>query len=461
MIRILFFLLIASSLNGQSEDKDAIFVRSVYDHILTEGSCYDWLHSLTKDIGPRFSGTDGATQAVAFTDSIFQSLEADQVIKQAVLVPKWQRGEPEIASIVKQDGQSISLNTIALGGSVSTGPDGITGKVIEVHSLDTLEVLGPEKIKDKIVFFNRPMDPKYIRTFYAYGSAVDQRVFGASRAAKQGAKAALVRSMTTLHDDAPHTGTMYYEPDVPKKIPSFAISTNDANRLSKLLKEKEQTVYMKNNSVMLDSVISYNVVAEITGSEFPDEIILIGGHLDSWDVGEGAHDDGSGCMQTIQVMETLKALNYQPKRTLRFVMFMNEEFGLSGGREYARLSNENNEFHLAAIESDAGGFTPRGFSCEATDSVFTKLYRGINQFLPVLETYDLYLKKGGSGADIGPLKSQNGLLIGLRPDSQRYFDYHHTKNDVFEAVNERELKLGAAAMTSLVYLIDQHGLHGE
>lgn len=446
---------------AQDNDRDAIFVKSIYDHILTKGSCYDWLHTLTKDIGPRFSGTEGAAIAVEYTDSLFASLGADKVFRQAMQVPNWKRGEAEFAKVILENGEEIELNTVALGGSVSTGPDGLESEVVEVFSLDTLELLGPEVLEDKIVFFNRPMDPTFIRTFYAYGSAVDQRVFGASRAAKQGAKAALVRSMTTLHDDVPHTGTMYYEPDIPKKIPSFAISTNDANMLSSILSENNPKVFMKNNSVWMDSVESYNVVAEIKGSEFPDEIILVGGHLDSWDLGEGAHDDGSGCMQSIQVMETLKALNYQPKRTIRIVMFMNEEFGLSGGRAYAKASNENNEFHLAAIESDAGGFSPRGFSCEASDSVFTNLYRGLNKFLPVLERYDLYLKIGGSGADIGPLKSQNGLLIGLRPDSQRYFDFHHTRNDVFEAVNERELKLGAAAMTALVYLIDQHGLEGE
>jgi len=461
MFRILFLLCFVGTIQAQNEDNDAIFVRSIYDHILTEGSCYSWLHTLTKDIGPRFAGTEGAANAVIFTDSIFTSLGVDKVFKQDVRVPNWKRGDAELAHILMPDGQKIDLNTVALGGSVSTGSSGLSGNVIEVFSLDTLEQMGPDLLKDKIVFFNRPMDPTYIRTFYAYGSAVDQRVFGASRAAKQGAKAAIVRSMTTLQDDTPHTGTMYYEPDVPKKIPSFAISTNDANQLSKLLKETDLKIYMKNNSVMLDSLDSYNVIAEIKGSEFPDEIILIGGHLDSWDIGEGAHDDGSGCMQSIQVAETLISLDYKPKRTLRFVMFMNEEFGLTGGRAYAKISNEKEEYHLASLESDSGGFTPRGFSCEATDSMFTQLYRGLNAFLPVLETYDLYLKKGGSGADIGPLKSQNGLLIGLRPDSQRYFDYHHTKNDVFEAVNERELKLGAAAMTSLVYLIDQHGLDGK
>jgi len=447
------------SLMAQTDESDAILVRQIYDDVLTQGSCYEWLHDLTKDIGPRFSGTEGAERAVNYTSEILKSLKIDQVRLQDVKVQAWDRGDfTEVACVNHPDGTKV-YPSLALGGSVGTRKKGVKGELVEVFSLDTLELLGEAGLKDKIVFFNRPMDPTQIRTFNAYGGAVDQRVYGATRAAKYGAKAAIIRSMTTLHDDAPHTGTMYYEPTTPKKIPGIAISTNAAEELSSLLdSQRKVEICVKNSSSQLDSVMSHNVIGEIVGSEFPDEIILIGGHLDSWDVGEGAHDDGSGCVHALQVIETLKRINYKPKHTIRCVMFMNEENGLAGGRKYAAESDAAGEFHMAAIESDSGGFTPRGFSCDADTSVFKKYFRDLNGFLPILENYDLFLKKGGSGADISPLKSQKGLLIGLRPDSQRYFDYHHTELDVFEVVNERELKLGAAAMTSLVYLIDKYGI---
>ena len=328
---------------------------------------------------------------------------------------------------------------------------------MEVFGLDTLELLGREHLENKVVFFNRPMDPKKIQTGHAYGEAVDQRVHGAARAGKYGASAVLVRSVTLQQDNLPHTGTQTYAEGVPQ-IPSLAISTNDANTLSQLMKEQAVDAYIKNDPQMLDSVQSYNVIAEIKGSTYPDEIILVGGHLDSWDVGGGAHDDGSGCVHAMQVFETLQALDYKPLRTLRCVLFMNEENGLGGGKAYANASNNKGEYHLAAIESDAGGFSPRGFGCSAHPSVFKPYLAQLQQLEEFLEPYDLYIKAGGGGADINPLKSQKGILIGLRPDSSRYFDFHHTSADVFENVSVRELRLGAAAMTSLVYLIDQIGL---
>lgn len=455
----LLTLFCSSNLFSQSDEKDALMVKNIYNEILTHGSCYQWLFELTKEVGPRFTGTQGAANAVEYTAGIMESLNLDQVLKQEVMVPSWDRGDHTEVMHVNHPKGAIVLPSLALGGSVATAKDGVEGEIIEVFSLDTLDILGERVLKDKIVFFNRPMDPTQIRTFNAYGGAVDQRVYGATRAGKYGAKAAIIRSMTTLIDDAPHTGTMYYDPAIESQIPGIAISTRAAEALGDMIEKGHiPKIRVTNSSKKLDSVLSYNVIGEIKGSEFPDEIILVGGHLDSWDVGEGAHDDGSGCVHALQVMETFQKLNYQPKRTIRCVMFMNEENGLAGGRKYAEISNAKGEFHMAAIESDAGGFTPRGFSCDADTSVFKHFYRDLNDFLPILETYDLYLKKGGSGADISPLKSQKGLLIGFRPDSQRYFDFHHTKNDVFEVVNERELKLGAAAMTALVYLIDNYGI---
>lgn len=459
LILLLCTIISITDLFGQEEkNDDAFFIRSIYDSALTKGQCYNWLTHLTTKIGGRLAGSPQAAAAVEYTRQMLDTLNLDTVWLQPCMVPHWVRGEKEQVRVVNSEAMgSLNLKALALGNSVGTPKDGITANVIEVKSLDEVEQLGKENIEGKIVFFNRPMDPKQIRTFNAYGGAVDQRVFGASKAAQFGAVAVLVRSMTTRLDDFPHTGVLVYDEEI-EKIPALAISTNDSELLSSLLKKESIRVFMKANCEKLEDVQSYNVVGEINGSEYPDEIILIGGHLDSWDVGSGAHDDGAGCVHAMDVLQIIKRLNYQPKRTIRCVLFMNEENGLAGGLEYAKVSKNKEEFHLAAIESDAGGFTPRGFSCDGADSIFTEKFKKVIEWLPLLEAYGLSLSKGGSGADIGPLKSQNGLLFGFRPDSQRYFDYHHTEIDSIDAVNKRELELGAAAITSLVYLIDKYGL---
>jgi hypothetical protein len=214
--------------------------------------------------------------------------------------------------------------------------------------------------------------------------------------------------------------------------------------------------YFKQNCKQLKDVQSYNVIGEITGSQFPNEIIVVGGHLDSWDLGDGSHDDGAGCVQSMDVLRLLKETGIRPKRTIRVVLFMNEENGLRGGRKYAEVAKKKGEKHIFALESDSGGFTPRGFSFSGPDYKINQILKWKFLFEPYLIHY---FKKGGSGADIGPLKNDAIVLAGLRPDSQRYFDHHHAANDTFDAVNKRELELGAATMTSLVYLIDKYGFN--
>ncbi len=444
-------------LQGQ-DDKDALFIKSIHNQILTEGSCYSWLEHLSEEIGGRLAGSEGADKSVEYTREVL-SQYADTAYLQPCQVPYWVRGDTEIVQIKSTKGHlTIDIGGLALGNSVGTGSDGIQAEVVEVKTLDEVRALGIEGISGKIVFYNRPMDPTQIRTFYAYGGAVDQRVNGPAVAAEYGAIGTIVRSMTTALDDNPHTGVTRYKDGGPQ-IPAIAISTQDANLLHEMMEEEPVDIYMYTNCRMEDeSKLSYNVIAEIKGSTHPDEIILVGGHMDSWDVGGGAHDDGAGCVHSMQVLETLKKLDYQPKRTLRCVLFMNEENGLGGGRAYAEASSANGEWHMAAIESDAGGFTPRGFSCDATDERFPGFYRQLLKWNDLLAPYYLGFTKGGSGADISPLKGQKGLLMGFRPDSQRYFDYHHTAVDRIDAVNERELKLGAAAITSMVYLLDNYGL---
>ena len=464
LIRALLTLLSCSVLlfsgNTQS-DEDAFFIKKIYNTALTEGACYPWLYEMTTKIGGRLSGSPQAAAAVEYTRQELEKLSVDTVYLQPCIVPHWVRGDKEQVRVVNSNALgSMDLNAVALGNSIATPKHGITAEIVEVQSLDEVEELGKAGLEGKIVFFNRPMDPTQLNTFAAYGGAVDQRYSGPQKAAKYGAVAALVRSMTTRLDDIPHTGTTAYDPDG-INIPAVSVSTNHAEVLSDLLETEAVQVHIKTTCENLPPQLSHNVIAEIKGSEFPDEIILVGGHLDSWDLGQGAHDDGAGCVQSMDVMQLIKRTGYQPKRTIRCVLFMNEENGQAGAQEYNRISNKHSEFHLAAIESDRGGFTPRGFTADGDKSIFTKRYKQVTDWLPLLEPYGLSFEKGGSGADISYLKSQKGLLFGFKPDSQRYFDYHHTDIDRIDAVNKRELELGAAAMTSLVYLIDKYGLDIE
>lgn len=441
----------------RAQDDDAYMVKNIHNEALSNGKAYDWLHGLCKKHGGRIAGSKAYLGAANFTKGELEKIAGVNAYLQECEANYWQRGKHDEVSVLFKNGKKRKLNTLTLGNSVATPKSGITAEVIEVNSLDEVEKLGKEKINGKIVLFNRPMDPTQIRTFSAYGGAVDQRVYGPSKAGEYGAVAALVRSMTTRQDDVPHTGVTVYK-DSLVRIPGIGISTNDADYLSQALKSGQVKVSVISGGKMMGKRSAPTVIGEIRGSDFPDEIILIGGHLDSWDVGEGAHDDGAGCVQAMEVLRIFESLQYKPKRTIRCVLFSNEENGLAGGKTYAAESNAKGEFHLAAIESDAGGFSPRGFSFEADTSVFKTYYKNVNKWLPMLESYGLHFETGGSGADIGPLKSQKGLLIGLRPDSQRYFDFHHTATDTFENVNKRELELGAAAMASLVFFIDKYGI---
>jgi len=464
-IKLLFLLLLwlytTLSLHAQTPDTDtdARFIKQIFDQALRDGSSYPWLADLCTLAPGRLAGSPSASAAVAFTQAVLDTLRLDSVWLQPCSVPHWVRGDKEQARIVNSRKLgSVNLRALAIGNSIGTGPSGLTAEVIEVQSLDEVDRLGTKAIQGKIVFYNRPMDPTIVNTFAAYGGAVDQRGAGASRAAKYGAIAVIVRSMTNQIDTVPHSGAMSYDPAYPA-IPAIAISTADAELLSSLLNDEPIRVFMQTNGQMLSNKINHNVIGEIRGSEFPNDIILVGAHLDSWDIAQGAHDDGAGCVHAMEVLRILKKTGYQPKRTIRCVLFANEENGLVGGRTYANISNQHNEYHMAAIESDRGGFTPRGFTVEADEAVFTRKFKQLTNWLPLLEPYGLYIRKGGSGADISPLKSQQGVLIGFEPDTQRYFDFHHTANDNINAVHKRELELGAATITALVYLIDKYGVH--
>jgi hypothetical protein len=442
------------SCRGFSQDSDSVMIRKIFDQELLHGQCYRNLNELCSRIGPRLTGSPQAGKAVIWAKELMESYGFDSVYLQPVMVPRWIRGESEKAYILS-DGKPNLLNVTALGNSIGTGIGGIRAKLAEVQSLEELDSLGVEKILGRIVFFNGRMDPTLISAGQAYGKAGVQRNRGPAKAARFGAKGVIVRSMTNLVDDYPHTGATAYEDGVPR-IPAIAISTLDAGELSRELKrDPGLDFYFETHCQMLEDVLSYNVIGEIRGHEFPGEIIAVGGHLDSWDLAQGAHDDGAGCMQAIEVLRLLKDIGYRSKRTLRAVMFMNEENGLRGGLKYAQNALEKNEIHIAAIESDNGGFTPKGFGIDAADEKIEKI-RG---WAPLFKSYLIYdIAKGGGGADIRPLKNAGVPVIGLRVDEHRYFKYHHSALDTFDAVDQRELELGAAAMTALVYLLDQHGL---
>lgn len=438
-----------------SQTQDETTIQSIFAESLKNGKSYEMLEQLTKHVGPRLSGSPGAAAAVEWSRHTMEDFQFSSVWLQPVMVPHWVRGQKEIGRVTSGKMDNVEMNICALGGSIGTGPSGITAKIIEVKNFEELTLQGLRNVKGKIVFFSRPMDPTQLNTFNAYAGAVDQRAIGASAAARLGAIGVIVRSMGSNLEDYPHTGGMYYDSTV-VKIPAVAISTRHAELLSKLVREdKDLQFFIETHCETLNDEPSNNVIGEIKGGEYADEIILVGGHLDSWDLADGAHDDGAGCVQAIEALRLLKSMGYKPRHTLRAVMFMNEENGLRGGNKYAELAIQNKEKHIAAIESDRGGFTPRGFTMTGDENAKSK----IRSWKPLLEPYGLTdFNQEGGGADIGPLGKQGVIILEFLPDSQRYFDYHHTREDTFDKVNKRELELGAASIAALIYLMDQHGL---
>lgn len=447
-------LLFASILVAQSPvvKRHSATANNIVREALGSNNSYDLLYQLCVGIGHRISGSPQAADAVAWAKNIMEKYGFDNVHLEPVMVPHWVRGPVEEAYLLHPSGEREKLNVTALGGTIGTPPEGITAGVVEVKSFDELRKLG-DKAKGKIVFFNRPMDRTLINTFAAYGGAVDQRGGGAILAARYGGVAALVRSMTTRVDDSPHTGGMGYV-DTVKKVPAAAISTRGANVLSRLLAEEPSIrIQLRLSAQTLPDVESANVAGELKGTEKPNEVIVIGGHLDSWDIGQGAQDDGAGCVQSIEALRILKKLGLKPKRTIRAVMFMNEENGLRGGIGYA-AKDRPGEKHIAAIESDEGGFNPRGFGIN--DSL---AYTKIAPWAPLLRSFGAdRIDLGGGAADISPLGQKGVPMIALNVDTHRYFDAHHSENDNLGAVNERELALGAAAMAILSYVLAQEGL---
>lgn len=437
-----------------AQQKDSVIIKSIFDNALINSDVYANLDFLTNKIGGRLAGTPQSIAAVEFTKQVMQKLAIDTVYLQECIVARWERGR-EFAQISSQRFGNKEINICAIGNSIPTPEGGITAQLVEVQSFEELEQLGRKKIEGKIVFFNAAMNPKFFNTFEAYGETAKYRVFGASEAAKYGAVAVIVRSLTTSIDEFPHTGVMYYKPEA-GKIPAVCVCTSHAELLHKWLKQDANILlWIESYSKTLDDVKSYNVIGEIRGSEYPDEIITVGGHLDSWDIDPGAHDDGAGCVQAIDVLRLFTALKIKPKRTIRAVMFMDEEMNQRGGKAYYDNAVRNNENHIFALEADMGGATPRGFTFDAEGEKLTKLL-ALKKYFTHYEIYKFM--KGWGGVDIKFLKQSGTPIGGLITDWQRYFDYHHCANDTFDKINKRELQLGSAAMATLIFLIDKYGL---
>ena len=453
---IFHILIFTFYFSASSQNNDSLVLRKIYDHYLTKSKCYSNLEFLTTKIGARLSGSEQAEQAVQWAKKAMYAAGADTVILQPCMVPHWVRGQKEKCSITSTKLKSTNaLKCTALGSAVGTGIKGIKAEIIEVHSFDDLDALGEKSIKGKIVFYNVFFDQTKIRPGSAYGETVKYRARGASYAAKYGAIACVVRSMASLADDEPHTGNMYYDTTLSKiKIPAVALSYKAADLLHEtILKDKNLLLYLETHCETLPDVPSFNVVGQINGADKSNEYVIAGGHLDSWDLGQGAHDDGTGIVQCIEILSAFKQVGIKPKHSVRAVAFMNEENGLAGGKAYAKFAEEKNEKHLAALEADAGGYTPRGFLVDTTKGLYNQVTKWKSLFHPYyLDRFDT----DGGGADLSVLEKSGVPCIGFEPDTQRYFDIHHTAADTFDKVNKRELELSGAAIASLIYLIDTY-----
>lgn len=448
-------LLAALFLSSQSfAGQDSVMFRRLSDEIMLHGTCYDNLRILCKKVGNRLSGTPAAAKAVRWGELTMRETGADVVWLQPANVPVWYRGE-ESLEINTGEGYK-EIPTLSLGNSKGTGGRALAADVLMVNSFEELQHIPDERVQGKIIFFNYRFRQDMVNSFEGYGDAVAYRWNSPNIAAKRGAAGVIIRSMSTGEDDFPHTGSMHYE-DTVKKLPEMAIGNRSADKLEAACLAGRVRARMRSECHMVDSMApSFNVIGEIKGTEHPEKIITVGGHLDSWDVGEGAHDDGAGCVQSMEVLRAFKALGYKPRYTIRAVLFMNEENGNKGGWAYADSAAARKEQHVLAMESDAGGFSPRGIGLEMPEKMKKHIKKYASLFLPY-NVYDFNHEEGG--VDISPIHNKLKVpAAGLLPDSQRYFDYHHTDNDVFENVNHRELKLGAVAMAQFIYLICEHGL---
>jgi Zn-dependent M28 family amino/carboxypeptidase len=421
---------------------------------MNSGMAFEFLHDLCTKARHRLSGSEDAATAIEWAQGAMNGVGLANVHTEPVMVPHWSRGNrAELTATSSSErwnaaGGLATLAILALGGSVGTPDAGLTGGVVEVKNFDDLHALG-DKAKGKFVFFNRPMD-RSKDPFAAYGGAVDQRGHGAVEAAKVGAIGAIVRSMTMSDDDFPHTGGMGYDDGV-AKVPAVAVSTKGADQLSSMLKtDADIKLTLNLDCKWLDDAQSFNVIGDVVGSEKPDEIVVVGGHLDNWDVGQGANDDGAGIVHSLEAARLINELPRHPKRTIRVVFFINEENGARGATAYYEAHKGEMDKHVLALESDRGGFSPRGFETDASPESLATL----REIATVVKPLGIdWVEPGHGGTDIGPMARSGVITVGFVPDPQRYFDFHHSDRDTLDNVHPRELELGAAAIAGFLYVV--------
>ncbi len=451
--QILFsIVLMVSVLGVRAQNADSIMIKNIFDNALKSEISYRQLEGLC-DVAPgRLAGLPAMDTAMQYMLRTMKTMPFDSVYIQPCMVRQWLPGRDTAWYTIKGK-KKCPLTVDILGGSVPTPEGGITAQVLVFKSIDDMKKADPATIKGKIVYFNRPFNQTYYNAFRAYGENAQMRVLGADEASKQGAVAVLVRSINSVTDDFPHTGIMRYK-TTDTKIPAFAISTKDALELdSVLLKFPETNVYLHSTCKELPEIQQGNVIGEIRGTEHPERVITVGGHLDSWYNSAGAHDDGGGCVQSLEVARLFFETGYKPQNTLRIVMFIDEEMDQRGGKKYAADAKEKGETHIFALESDHGMALPTGFSVDSAVLVKVQAWKYL------LEPYGFNkIEKGFGGVDISFLKELGVPLCGLVTDSQRYFEYHHSGNDTFDKIVRRELQLGAAGMAALIYLVDKYGL---
>jgi len=407
---------------------------------LTSDRAYARLAHLTDHIGHRLSGSKALERAIEWAIAEMKRDGLDNVRAEKVMVPHWVRGQESLEMI---NPVPRKLTMVGLGNSVATPANGIEAEAVVVRTFDELEALG-ERVRGKIVVYNAP--------FTNYGATVRYRSAGPSRAARYGAVAVLVRSVTPISLQTPHTGALTYDESQPK-IPAAAITIEGAELLQRMQERGERTTLrLKMEARFLPDAESANVVAEIKGSERPDEVVLIGGHFDSWDVGQGAHDDGGGCIIAWEAARLLKELGLRPRRTIRVVLYTNEENGLRGGNAYRDAHRAELAKHILAIESDSGVYRPEGFGLAATAppqaranmQAIVKLLAGIGA--------DRIAASGG-GADIGPIMREGVVGASLDVEGSRYFDIHHTAADTLDKIDRKDLALCVATMAVVAYVV--------
>lgn len=425
--------------------------KKISDEVFLNGTAYNNLYELTKQIGPRFSATTGYEKATDWAEKKLKEAGAENIWKQNVKVPIWVRGREYLQiKIGNDDWKGIKM--LSFGNSEGTKGKDLVADILLVNDVQELVNLNSAQVKDKIIFVNYIIDPTIVNTVDSYLIAAKSKLLSASVIGKKGAKGLIIRSLTTASDDTPHAKMIYYEPDDKIKIPAVTIGVKSADELEKILKKQPVKAKLNMAAESKGEAINHNIIGEIPGKK-DSKVIVLGAQLDSWDFAEGAHDDGSGVVQCLEVLRTIKALGINNNHTIRVVLYANSENGGQGRDIYAAYVKKKEEKHIFALGTDSGGYSPIGFSLDMSPQRRRLIFPWKQYFLP----YGVYdFDQTYAIQDISPLKKLDIPLAEMVVDTQRYFDYHHSVDDTFDKVNKRELLLGAVAMTQLIFMIDKN-----